>query len=137
MFGAKLRFALGMFVFLVSMSAPAEDTFPSRPVTIVVSFPPGGVVDIHARAFAPTLERILKQPIIVMNKVGAAGAVGIQSVALAKPDSYTLLMTTNSMTIGPEVAKVMGQPSLYTRDQFAAIARLSVEPPLLPDRGGD
>jgi len=78
-------FALAIAVALIGVPAPAQDTYPTRPITLVVPFPPGGVADLTARPLAAALERVLKQPVGVVNKQGAAGAVGMQSVAVAKP----------------------------------------------------
>src|SRR5207249_273649 len=64
-------------------------------------------------------------------KPGAAGAVGAQSVAVAKPDGYTLLVALVSISSTPEVDKLFGRPAIYTRDQFVGIARLNADPPLL------
>lgn len=129
--------AATVICLLSGTAAVAQDVYPSRPVSIVVAFPPGGVVDLHARAFAPALERYLKQPIVIVNKAGAAGGVGAQAVTLAKADGYTLLMSTNSMTILPEVFLVTKKAPLFTRDQFTPVGRLSVDPPLLIVRGSD
>jgi tripartite-type tricarboxylate transporter receptor subunit TctC len=135
---ALLFGAIANTVFwMLSAVAVAQDNYPSRPVSIVVAFPPGGVVDLHARAFAPALERYLKQPVVIVNKAGAAGGVGAQTVAVAKPDGYTLLMSTNSMTILPEVFLVTKKTPLFTRDQFTPLGRLSVDPPLLVVSGND
>ena len=78
--------ALGMLV-LVS-GAAAQEPYPARPITIVVAFPPGGLADLTARPLAAALERLLKQPVVISNKPGAAGAVGNQYVATSKPDGY-------------------------------------------------
>jgi tripartite-type tricarboxylate transporter receptor subunit TctC len=109
----------------------AQEPYPSRPITIVVPFPPGGIADLSARPLAPALERVLKQPVVITNKAGAAGAVGMQSVAVAKPDGYTLLLGLSSISIIPEVDALFGRPAAYTRDQFVGIARLNADPPLL------
>ena len=74
-----VRISLIVALALVVMaggSARADDPYPTRPVTIVVAFPPGGVADNTARPVSAALERILKQPVAVINKPGAAGAVG-------------------------------------------------------------
>jgi tripartite-type tricarboxylate transporter receptor subunit TctC len=126
--------AVGIFI---TQYAIGEDNYPSRAVSVIVAFPPGGVVDLHARAFAPALERALKQPIVVVNRAGAAGGVGAQTVAKAKPDGYTILMSTNSMTILPEVFIVTKKEPLFTPEQFTPIGRLSVDPPLLVVRSSD
>jgi tripartite-type tricarboxylate transporter receptor subunit TctC len=111
--------------------ATAQEPYPSRPVQIVVPFPPGGVADLHARPIAPVLERILKQPVAVVNKAGAAGAVGMQFVATSKPDGYTLLLALSSISIIPEVDRLFARPPAYTRDQLAPIALLSADPTVL------
>jgi tripartite-type tricarboxylate transporter receptor subunit TctC len=115
---------------LVQM-AVAEEPYPTRAITIVVAFPPGGLADLSARPVAAALEKILKQPVVVANKPGAAGAVGNQSVASSKPDGYTLLMALVSVSVLPEVDKLFGRPPTYTRDQLTGIARVNAEPSIL------
>ncbi|HJY79312.1 MAG TPA: tripartite tricarboxylate transporter substrate binding protein [Burkholderiales bacterium] len=73
-------------------SAWAEDRFPSRPITVVSPFQPGGTADVIARAVAPALSESLGKPVIVENRPGATGAIGAAHVARAKPDGYTLLI---------------------------------------------
>ena len=107
------------------------DEYPNRPVTMVVAFPPGGVADNTARPVATVLERVLKQPVAVLNKAGAAGAVGYQTAATAKPDGYTLLMALVSVSVLPEVDKLFGRPQNYTREQFTGIARINADPSML------
>jgi len=108
----------------------AQDSYPSRPVTIVAPFPPGGVVDLTARPLAAVLERILKQPVVITNKGGAAGAVGRQSVAIAKPDGYTTMVDLVSISTVPAVDALFGRAPAYALDQFAGIARLTNDLPL-------
>jgi tripartite-type tricarboxylate transporter receptor subunit TctC len=84
--------AVAVAVLLVTGGAAAQEPYPTRPVSIVVAFPPGGLADLTARPLASALERLLKQPVVVSNKPGAAGAVGNQFVATGEPDGYTLLM---------------------------------------------
>jgi tripartite-type tricarboxylate transporter receptor subunit TctC len=111
--------------------ASAQEPYPTRPITIVVPFPPGGIADLTARPLAPALERVLKQPVVVTNKSGAAGAVGYQSVAVAKPDGYTLLLGLVSVSTIPEVDVLFGRAPTYTRDQLVGIARLNADPNML------
>jgi tripartite-type tricarboxylate transporter receptor subunit TctC len=120
----------------VAAGAPAQEPYPSRPVTIVVPFPPGGIGDLTARPLAAALERIWKQPVVVQNKPGAAGAVGNQAVAIAKPDGYTLLLGLVSISTIPEVDVLFGRPPVYTRDQLVGIARLNADPPVLVVNAG-
>src|SRR5262245_26389176 len=67
----------------------AQDAYPSRSITVINPFPPGGVSDTITRPLDAALEAVLKQPVVLENKPGAAGAVGAQFVAAAKPDGYT------------------------------------------------
>lgn len=115
--------------------AAAQEPYPSRPVSIINPFPPGGIADLTARPLAATFERLLKQPVVVVNKSGASGAVGSQAAAFAKPDGYTLLCHIVSISSTPEVDKLFGRAPTYTRDQFVGIARLNADPPLLVVNG--
>ena len=123
-------------VLVASAVAPVgvvvgDEPYPSRPITLLVPFPPGGVADLTARPVAASLERILKTPVPVVNKTGAGGAVGMQSVAVAKPDGYTLLLALSSISIIPEADKIFSRPPAYTVDQFAPIALISADPTVL------
>jgi tripartite-type tricarboxylate transporter receptor subunit TctC len=125
---------LGLFVLLTtSVAGPAwaQEPYPTRSISIVVAFPPGGLADNTARPVAAVLERILKQPVAIINKAGAAGAVGNQSVATSKPDGYTLLMALVSVSVLPEVDKLFGRAQNYTLDQLTGIARVNADPSML------
>src|SRR3972149_1696163 len=117
-----------------ALPAAAQEKFPTRAVQIVSPFPPGGTVDLHARAIAPILERYLKQPAVVVTKAGAAGAVGIQYVAASKPDGYTVLMGLPSVSILPQVDHLFGRPPAFTKEQLAPLALLSADPAVLAVR---
>jgi len=116
---------------LIAAPALAQEAYPARPITLIVPFPPGGIADLTARPLAAALERVLRQPVIVNNKAGAAGAVGMQSAAIAKPDGYTLLVALVSISTIPEVDALFARTPAYTRDQFVGIARLNADPPVL------
>jgi tripartite-type tricarboxylate transporter receptor subunit TctC len=118
---------VGLLVGTVS----AQEPYPNRAITMVVAFPPGGLADNTARPVAAALERLLKQPVVVANKPGAAGAVGNQVVATSKPDGYTLLMALVSVSVLPEVDKLFGRPATYTREQLTGIARINADPSML------
>lgn len=120
-----------VLAFAALAPAHAQEAFPSRPITLVVPFPPGGIADITARPLAAAMEKLLKQPVTVANKQGAAGAVGMAAVASAKPDGYTLLVALVSVSVIPEVDKLFGRAPAYTRDQLVGIARLNADPPML------
>jgi len=126
--------AVLLVAVLFAVPAAAQEPYPQRPVTIVVAFPPGGLADLTARPVAAALERILKQPVVVVNKPGAAGAVGNQYAATAKPDGYTLLMALVSVSVLPEVDRLFGRPATYTREQFTGIARVNAEPSIITVR---
>lgn len=108
--------------------------YPTRPVSIVAPFPPGGVADLTARPLAAALEPVLKQPVVVVNKSGAGGAVGMQFVAVSKPDGYTLLLGLSSISVMPEVDKLFGRPQTYKKEDFVAIALLNADPTVLTVR---
>jgi tripartite-type tricarboxylate transporter receptor subunit TctC len=109
----------------------AQEAFPNRPITIVVPFPPGGVADLTARPVAAAMEKILKNPVIVVNKTGAAGAVGMSFVANSKPDGYNLLMALSSISIIPEADKLFDRQPAYTMDQLVPLALISADPTIL------
>jgi tripartite-type tricarboxylate transporter receptor subunit TctC len=89
------------------------------------------VADSTARPVAAALEKVLKNPVAVVNKTGAAGAVGMQYVAASKPDGYTLLLALSSISIIPEADKIFGRQPAFTVDQFAPIALISADPTIL------
>jgi tripartite-type tricarboxylate transporter receptor subunit TctC len=111
--------------------AVAQDKFPSRAITMIVAFPPGGVADITGRPTAAAMEKILKQPVTVVNRPGAAGAVGNSAVANAKPDGYTILMALSSISVIPAADELFNRKPAYSLDQFAPIALVSADPTIL------
>jgi tripartite-type tricarboxylate transporter receptor subunit TctC len=114
--------------------ASGQDAYPSKPITMVVPFPPGGVADIVARPAADAMSRYLKQPVVIENKAGAGGGIGMGFVAKAKPDGYTVLLALSSISILPEADKVTGRQPLYALDQFVPIARFTADPTVLAVR---
>ena len=116
---------------LAAKTGFAQDAYPTRPVTLVNPFPPGGAVDVVGRPFAAALEPLLKQPVIIETKAGAAGAVGGQFAANAKPDGYTLLLHIVSISGFAEVDKLFGRTPKFTRADFVPIARLTEGPMVL------
>ena len=114
--------------------AQAQDAYPSKPITMVVPFPPGGVADIVARPAADAMGRYLKQPVVIENKAGAGGGIGMGFVAKAKPDGYTLLLALSSISILPEADKVTGRSPMYQLGEFVPIARLTADPTVLAVR---
>ncbi len=105
--------------------------YPARPVTFINPFPPGGAADVVARPLAAVLEPIVKQPVVIETKAGAAGAVGAQFAASAKPDGYTMLMHITSISGFAEVDKLFGREPKFTRANFIPVARYVADPCLV------
>jgi len=120
-------------VFLVN-GCLAFAQYPDRPITMIVPFPPGGVADTVARPFADALSRELKQPVVIENKPGAGGAIGMGLAAKAKPDGYTVLLALASYTVLPEADKVLGRAPQYQLADLRPIARFTADPTVLAVR---
>src|SRR5690349_22687725 len=128
-----MRSLLAAVFACAALAAVAQD-YPNRPVTMVVPSPPGGVADITARPVAEAMGRFLKQTVVVENRGGAGGGVGMQYVARAKPDGYTVLLTLSSISIIPEADKVLGRDPMYQLSQLVPIARFTADPTVLAVR---
>ncbi len=127
----RVRALIGVMALAALAGVAAAQDYPTRPITLVAPFPPGGVADLTARPVAAALEKVLKNPVGVVNKTGAAGAVGMQYVATSRPDGYTLLLALSSISIIPEADKIFGRPPAFTVEQFAPIALVSADPTIL------
>lgn len=119
----------------LSLPTFAQDSYPSRPINMVVPFPPGGVADTVGRPVAEAMGRFLKQSVVVENKGGAGGGIGIAHAAKAKPDGYTLLMALSSIVVLPEADRVLSRSPMYQLDQLTPIARFTADPTVLVVRG--
>jgi tripartite-type tricarboxylate transporter receptor subunit TctC len=115
----------------LALPAAAQEAYPSHAVTIINPFPPGGAVDVVCRPFAAVLEGLFKQPVVIETKAGAAGAVGAQFAAAARPDGYTLLAHLPSISGFEAVDRLFGRTPKFTRASFVPIARLTEGPMLL------
>src|SRR5690348_1272917 len=91
-------------------TASAADSYPSRPIRIIVPSPPGGGNDIMARIGAQRLTEAWSRPVIVDNRPGAGGAIAFETVAHADPDGYTLLLGSTNLTVLPDITKVAYDP---------------------------
>jgi len=111
-FGCTIA-VLGVFIF----STLYAQSWPSKPIHLLVPFVPGGNVDITARAVAPGLQEVLGQPVIVENRPGAGGTIAATQVAKAPPDGYTLLMgSTSTLAVAP---------ALYQKDSYDPVKDFS------------
>ena len=127
----RRSFLIGTTALAVAGPAAAQDVFPAHAITIINAFPPGGANDIFTRPLAAAMEPILKQPVVVETKAGAAGAVGAQTAANAKPDGYTLLSHNTGISGYAEVDKLFGRPVKTSRADFIPLARLIADPCVL------
>ena len=100
-----------------AVHAQTADAFPTRPITVLSGYPPGGVTDITTRAVSEALARKLGQPVVVENRAGAATSVASTAAANARPDGYTLLMGTSTLAINPSL-----QPNLTPKDPMRELA---------------
>jgi tripartite-type tricarboxylate transporter receptor subunit TctC len=127
----SMRLPIAATAFACASGVHAQDAFPSRAITLIIPFPPGGVAEITGRPTAMAMEKILKQPIALVNRPGAGGAVGNAAVANSKPDGYTLLMALSSISVIPAADELFNRKPAYAIDQFAPIALISADPTIL------
>jgi len=126
-----LALALAAVAVAPTPHAVAQSTYPDKPITMIVPFPPGGVADTVARPVAEALARELKQPVVVENRAGAGGALGIGVASRAPADGYTVLLSLSSISILPEADKILDRKPAYQLSQFKPIARFTADPTVL------
>src|SRR5467141_3252799 len=119
---------LGAALPVARFAAAQGDTYPARPVRLVVAFPPGGSVDVVARLVAPRLSESLGQPVVIDNRSGASGNIGTELAARAKPDGYTLLIHTIPFIANAHLYSPLPYDPLA---DFAPICLLSSSPSVL------
>ncbi|HEY6865258.1 MAG TPA: tripartite tricarboxylate transporter substrate binding protein [Burkholderiales bacterium] len=122
--GARAAALIGL---LLAGAACAQD-YPSRPIHMVVAFPPGGIADFAARSVSTGLADALRVPVVVENRSGAGGSIGADFVAKSAPDGYTVLVTSISHTINPAFMKKL---PFDTRRDFAPVMMIADAPNLL------
>jgi tripartite-type tricarboxylate transporter receptor subunit TctC len=113
----------------------AAQGWPEKTIVMIVPFPPGGVADTVARPVAEALGRELKQPVVIENKAGSGGALGIGAAARAPADGYTVLLSLSSISILPEADKILGRTPQFQMEQFVPIARFTADPTVFVVRG--
>jgi tripartite-type tricarboxylate transporter receptor subunit TctC len=109
----------------------AQDAYPSHAITIINPFPPGGAVDVVMRPLAAVLEPMVQKPVVIDTKAGAAGQVGAQVAANAKPDGYTLLSHLTSISGFAEVDRLFGRQPKFSNANFVPLARFVADPCVL------
>lgn len=112
----------------------AQATFPTKPITMIVPFPPGGLADIVARPVAEAMGRELGQPVVIENKGGAGGGIGMGQAAKAPADGHTVLMALSSYSVIPEADALVGRAPLYSFASLRPIARFTADPTVLAVR---
>src|SRR3954462_1460847 len=113
----QLLKALGTLPVASALPALAQGDWPTRNVTMIVPFPPGGQADLAARPVAAALEKIIGRAVVVDNRQGAGGAVGNAAAARGEPDGHTLLMSLSSVVILPEADRLFERKPSYELDQ--------------------
>jgi tripartite-type tricarboxylate transporter receptor subunit TctC len=125
------RYLAVFLLFSFTIPSWGQDAYPSKPITMIVPFPPGGVADIVGRPLAVAMEKNLKQPVVVVNRQGAGGAVGMAAAAKSAPDGYTVLMGLSSISIFPVSDRINGKAPAYELKEFAPIALVTADPTVL------
>ena len=114
--------------------AVAQGSYPTKTVTMVVPFPPGGLADTVGRPVAEAMARDLGQPVVIENKGGAGGGIGMAQVAKAAPDGYTILIALSSYSVLPEADTLLGRRQMYAYSALRPIGRITADPTVLAVR---
>jgi tripartite-type tricarboxylate transporter receptor subunit TctC len=112
----------------------AQGAWPGKPITMIVPFPLGGLADLVARPVAEAMSRDLGQPVVIENKAGAGGGIGMGLAAKAKPDGYTILLALSSLTVIPEADVLLGRPAMFALADLRPVARFTADPTVLAVR---
>ena len=128
------RFLMATALMLAAGLAAAQAPYPGKPVTMIVPFPPGGLADIVARPVAEAMSRELGQPVVIENKAGAGGGIGMGLAAKAPADGYTVLLSLSSLTVIPEADALVGRAPMYALGALRPIARFTADPTVLAVR---
>ena len=130
----RLFLAVLALALAYAASVAFAQDYPLRPITLIVPFPTGGVADNVARPVAQASSKQLGQAVIIENKQGTGGGIGMAFVAKAKPDGYTLLLALSSISVIPEADKVLGRAPMFQLDQLLPVARFTADPVVLTVR---
>ena len=130
-------FTIAATALVLAATAPvvhAQIAWPSKAITMIVPFPPGGLADLVARPVAEAMSRELGQPVVIENKAGAGGGIGMAQAAKARPDGYTVLLALSSLTVIPEADAVLARPPMFALADLRPIARFTADPTVLAVR---
>jgi tripartite-type tricarboxylate transporter receptor subunit TctC len=128
----RRSFIVGSAATAATLNASfAQDAYPARAITVINPFPPGGAADVVIRPLAAVLEPMVQKPVVIDTKAGAAGQVGAQVAAHAKPDGYTLLAHITSISGFAEVDRLFGRAPKFTNADFIPLARFVADPCVL------
>jgi len=125
--GRMMAAAMGALLVLASPSASWAQAYPSKPITILVGFAPGGLIDVISRVVGQRLQEKLGQPVVVENRAGAAGNIAHRRAATSDADGYTILGGTTSMAINETVYTKRG----YTADDFITVSIAASSPEMI------
>lgn len=125
------RAALALPMVAATGGAFAQHPFPSRPVTIIVPFPPGGATDLVARPLGAALQRVWNQGVVLQNRGGAGGGIGMATAAMARPDGYTGLIAHVAYSSIPAADALFGRPPSFDRAALAPVALLTADPQVI------
>jgi tripartite-type tricarboxylate transporter receptor subunit TctC len=118
-------------VFSLGLSPVYAAEYPTRPISLISVYPPGGFFEVPGRAFAAAAEKLLGKPVVILNKPGAAGMIGTVAGAQAAPDGYTLTMGCTTISCANEWELVNGRKPLATREDFTLIGSYILSPTLI------
>ena len=125
---------LAALLLSAALGATAQGSWPTRSITMIVPFPPGGLADLVARPVAEAMSRELGQPVVIENKAGAGGGIGMSLAAKSKPDGYTMVMALSSLTVLPEADVVLGRTPMFGLNDLRPVARYTADPTVLAVR---
>lgn len=125
---------LAALLLSAAFGAFAQGSWPTRSITMIVPFPPGGLADLVARPVAEAMSRELGQPVVIENKAGAGGGIGMSLAAKSKPDGYTILMALSSLTVIPEADLLLGRTPMFMLNDLRPVARYTADPTVLAVR---
>lgn len=133
--GAAFALAAAFSQVAYGQATAADDAWPSKPISMTIPFPPGGVATVVGRPIADGMAKNLEKPIIMENRPGAGGGIGNAYVAKAKPDGYNVLFAMSSVSTIPETDKIAGKTASYTTNQLRPIGRITSDPLVIVVKG--